>query len=194
MKSTIVSFVILILSFIDISHSLSDFIAHELKCEYLDNPLAIESSHPRLSWTLKEVDPKKQNLTQRAYQIVVASNKNLLNTNKGDLWDTNKVLSDKNIHIPYNGLKLNSRQISYWKVRVWDQNDNPSEFSAVARWQMGLIGPNDWTAQWIGAPKGIQENGTKNLLPVDSEVLTYFELTISLNSFINLCITFELIL
>ncbi len=101
---------------------------------------------------------------------MITSNKSYLNTNKGDLWDTNKALSDKNIHIPYNGLKLNSRQISYWKVRVWDQNDNPSEFSEVAHWEIGLIGPNGWSAQWIEAPKGMQENAIKNVLPVDSEV------------------------
>jgi alpha-L-rhamnosidase len=112
----------------------------------------------------------KQNLSQKAYQIVVASTQALLDSNKGDLWDTNKVLSNKNAHILYNGKKLLSRQRAHWKVKVWDQNDFESEFSPDSRWETGFIGPNDWTAQWIGAPKGMQTNATQNVLAVDHEV------------------------
>jgi len=155
---------------IHISYSLNDIKAVELKCEYLSNPLAVESPRPRLSWILKENNPMKQNLSQKAYQIVVASTKALLDTNKGDLWDTNKVLSNKNTHIPYNGVKLHSRQRAYWKVKVWDQNDSESEFSPDSRWETGFVGPNDWTAQWIGAPEGMQTNATQDILPVDLEV------------------------
>jgi alpha-L-rhamnosidase len=170
MKTIIVSLSIFVLNFIHISYSLSDIKPVELKCEYLRNPLAIESLHPRLSWILEENDPKKQNLSQKAYQIVVASTKALLDANKGDLWDTNKVLSNKNAHISYNGVILHSRQRAYWKVKVWDQNDSESEFSPDGLWETGFIGPNDWTAQWIGAPHGMQANASKNLLPADNEV------------------------
>ncbi len=171
MKLTIVLFkIFFIVNFIHISYSLSDIKPVELKCEYLRNPLAIESPNPRLSWILKENDPIKQNLSQKAYQIVVASTQALLDANKGDLWDTNKVISNKNAHILYNGVKLHSRQRAYWKVKVWDQNDSESEFSPDSLWKTGLIGTNDWTAQWIGAPKGMQTNATQNVLPVDLEV------------------------
>jgi alpha-L-rhamnosidase len=171
MKLTITSLkIFFIINSIHISYSLSDIKPVELKCEYLHNPLAVESLHPRLSWILKENDPMKQNLSQKAYQIVVASTQALLDANKGDLWDTNKVLSDKNAHILYNGVKLHSRQRAYWKVKVWDQNDSESEFSPDSRWETGFVGPNDWTAQWIGAPEGMQTNATQDILPVDLEV------------------------
>jgi alpha-L-rhamnosidase len=173
MKTTTVSLSIFFLNFIHISYSLSDIKPVELKCEYLLNPLAVESPRPRLSWILEENDPKKQNLSQKAYQIVVASTKALLDSNKGDLWDTNKVLSNKNAHISYNGVKLHSRQRAYWKVKVWDQNDSESEFSPDARWETGFIGPNDWTAHWIGAPNGMQANASQNILPADHEVLNF---------------------
>jgi len=171
MKLTISLLSILILNLIDNSYSLGDIVAQDLKCEYLHNPLAIESAHPRLSWILKEVDPSKQNLSQKAYQILVASDKTLLDENKGDLWDSNKVLSNKNTHISYNGANLGPMKKAYWKVRVWDQNDAVSDYSSVAHWDRGLLSANDWmNALWIGAPKGTQENATKNVQAADSQV------------------------
>jgi alpha-L-rhamnosidase len=176
MNVTIVLLSIFILNFVKSSLSLSDITANDLKCEYLINPLAIESPHPRLSWTLKEVDSKKQNLTQKAYQILVSSDKSLLDSNKGDLWDTNKVLSNSNTHIAYNGVKLGSRNRSFWKVRVWDQNDSVSDYSSVAFWETGLIEENDWTAEWIGAPEGLQQNATHNVSATDSVVMKFIAL------------------
>lgn len=40
-----------------------------LRCEYLENPLAIDVTHPRLSWTLHS---EERNQRQLAYRIVVA--------------------------------------------------------------------------------------------------------------------------
>jgi len=153
------------------SYSIGDITANELKCEYLREPLAVEKRHPRLSWTLKEVDSTKQNLTQTAYQILVASNKNLLSNNSADLWDTGKVISNNSVHVLYYGVALNASQRAYWKVRVWDQNDSASDYSSVTKWESGLIGKNSWSAKWIKAPAGLQRNATKNLSDVDTQLI-----------------------
>jgi len=158
------------LNLITNSYAISDITPNQLKCEYLINPLAIETQHPRLSWILEGTDASKQNLSQKAYQILVATDEKLLEKETADLWDTKKVFSNKSTHIPYNGLELKSRQNCFWKVRVWDQNDVMSELSSVAKWQMGLIGQNDWTAKWIGAEKGLQLGATKNLQEFDANV------------------------
>jgi len=42
-----------------------------LRCEYLTEPLAIDNSHPRLSWTIECSDPARHALAQTAYQILV---------------------------------------------------------------------------------------------------------------------------
>lgn len=141
----------------------------DLKVEYLHNPLAIESAEPRLNWILKEVDSSQQNLTQTAYQILVASTKNLLNNDTADLWDSKKVVSDQSVHIHYKGSQLKSRQQCFWKVKVWDQNDKASDFSSIAKWEMGLLNRNEWTAKWIAAPDGMQHNATLNVADVDSK-------------------------
>src|SRR5512140_3068818 len=59
-----------------------------LRCEYLENPLGIDRTAPRLSWWV--VDDRR-GAKQTAYQIVVASEAELLKADKGDLWDTGKV-------------------------------------------------------------------------------------------------------
>lgn len=119
----------------------------EPRCEYHVNPLGIDVVDPRLSWQL-ESDQRDQQ--QSAYRILVASSQELLKKNKGDLWDTGKVPSDESIQIVYQGTALTSRQYCYWKVMVWDEENEPSVWSKPALWSMGLLEPTDWIAQWIG--------------------------------------------
>jgi alpha-L-rhamnosidase len=119
-----------------------------LRCEYLTDPLGIDASNPRLSWILSS---DQRGERQTAYQILVASSLDLLNANTGDLWDSGKVISDETSQIAYGGEPLGSRQNCFWKVRTWDHDGNPSAWSSTARWQMGLLQPSDWKAEWIAA-------------------------------------------
>ena len=119
----------------------------ELKCEYSINPLGIDSQHPRLSWVLTS---SKRAQTQSAYEIVIASSEEDLAADRGDVWSTGKVSSDQSIQVPYEGKALESGKRYYWKVRVWDQDGNPTKFSAPNFWEMGLLSPSDWQGQWIG--------------------------------------------
>lgn len=118
-----------------------------LRCEYLPNPLGIESLHPRLYWIL---DSKRRNEAQSAYQILVASSPDDLKADHADLWDSGKILSNQSIHIAYDGKPLHSGQAAWWKVRVWDKQGRESAYSAPAHWEMGLLTPSDWKSQWIG--------------------------------------------
>jgi len=90
-----------------------------LRCEYLENPLGIDMQRPRLSWIIESDQPLQQ---QTAYQILVSSGKELLDQEKGDLWDSGKVSSEKSINIPYSGKLLKSAMRCFWKVRVWDKD------------------------------------------------------------------------
>jgi alpha-L-rhamnosidase len=120
----------------------------DLRCEYLTDPLGIDAASPRLSWvdTSGQRDEK-----QIAYQIMVASSPQLLAGDQGDLWDTGSFLSDQSAQIVYAGKPLVSRERCYWKVRAWDSGGHPGAWSPVAQWQMGLLQPDDWKAQWIAA-------------------------------------------
>ena len=41
-----------------------------IRCEYTINPISIETRSPRLSW---EIESNQKDITQKAYQILVAS-------------------------------------------------------------------------------------------------------------------------
>jgi alpha-L-rhamnosidase len=125
-------------------------IAH-LICEYRSNPLGIDILQPRLSWQLQS-ESAQRGARQTAYQILAASSGDFLEKDQGDLWDTGKVTSDQSVHVVYGGKPLVSRQRIWWKVRAWNEDDRPSDYSSPAWWEMGLLQRHDWTAQWISAP------------------------------------------
>ncbi len=118
-----------------------------LMCEYLINPQGVDVLQPRLSWVVKS-DQRAQ--VQTAYQILVADTVEALEANRGTLWDSGRVDSADSVHIVYQGTPLHSGLLCWWKVRVWDGTGHVSPYSAPATWQMGLLEPRDWQAQWIG--------------------------------------------
>ena len=127
-----------------------------LRCEYLNNPLGVDVSQPRLSWKLESTPTAQRGQMQSAYRILVAESKAALAAEHGDLWDSGKIASDRNILITYAGKSLVSRQFCWWKLRIWDQNDKVSNWSEPAQWSMGLLQQNDWKARWIGINGGDQ--------------------------------------
>src|SRR5690606_20257759 len=123
-------------------------VPYELRCEYATTPLGIDDPHPRLSWKLRSADPLQRGVTQSAYQILVASERDVLDQDLGDLWDSGKVVSSDTLHVVYRGEPLEAGRRVWWKVRVWDQSGAVSRYSARTWWEMGL--PSDqWHAEWI---------------------------------------------
>ena len=66
-----------------------------LRCEYVENPIGIGETQPRLSWALASNQRDQQ---QSAYQIQVSTHPE---TFEGDLWDTGRVASSESLHIVY---------------------------------------------------------------------------------------------
>jgi len=118
-----------------------------LKCDYLSNPIAIDNEQPVLSWQLTSLQKAKR---QQAYQVLVASSPSVLAQGKGDYWNSGKVRSANSTQVVYTGKALTSRQKAYWKVMVWDEKGQPSEWSSINSWQIGLLLIADWKAKWIG--------------------------------------------
>ena len=130
--------------------ALASVVVANLWCENAEVPLAIDTVHPGLSWQLQA---EGKGVSQVAYQILVASTPEKLAKNAGDLWDSGKVKSDQSQFVPYGGKDLQSRQSCAWKVRVWDKDDQPSQWSKPANWTMGLLKSDDWSARWIMASR-----------------------------------------
>ncbi len=132
------------------------FPAQGLRCEYLSNPLGIDVQKPRLSWML---DPSANLRSQSAYRVLVASTSAILHSDRGDLWDSGRVVSGQSTWVEYGGKKLVSGQRVYWKVRIWSDGGEGSLWSNQATWSMGLLQASDWDSKWIGEgrPAGTAE-------------------------------------
>lgn len=124
----------------------ADIRVSRLTTEYMENPFGMDIRHPRFSWEMKA---DKRSQEQMAYHILVASSLDRLNENNGDVWDSKKVESNQSNNIVYNGKELQSEKTYYWKVRVWDKENKLSQWSKPAAFEMGLLQPSDWQANWI---------------------------------------------
>ena len=123
--------------------------AVRLKTEYLQDPLGIDIPHPRLFWTCED------GITQSAFQILAA-------TDGRTVWDSGKVPSGS-MHADYPNA-LASRQRVSWRVRLWDENDDPGAWSSEAFFEMGLLNASDWSALWIAGDYPVRK---KQRYPVD---------------------------
>ena len=111
------------------------------------NPLGIDNETPSFAWVLSS---DSRSAYQAAYRIVVSSSEDKLNS--GDyIWDTGKVTSDTSTGVTYSGPALQSQQRYFWKVCVWNQHDNVSEWSENGWFETAFLNASDWgAAQWIG--------------------------------------------
>jgi alpha-L-rhamnosidase len=159
-----------------------------LLCEYRVNPIGIDATPPRLSWTLQS---GRRGARQTAYQVLVASNEETLGKDQGDLWDSGKIVSPSGTLQPFGGAALQSRQRCFWKVRVWNESDQPGPWSSVARWSMGLLNAADWQCSYIklneadGDPNcpWLRKSFSLDYAPSDARVyvnsLGYYELYVN---------------
>lgn len=117
-----------------------------LKTEYKVNPLGIDKLKPRLSW---HIEDDKTNVLQTAFQVICASSLKELKKEENLIWNSGKVVSDQSVHVVYGGKTLQSAQGVCWKVKVWNNYGDESDWSEPAYFQMGLLNPSDWKAKWI---------------------------------------------
>ena len=122
--------------------------AIRLRTEYLKDPLGIDIQNPRLFWNCE--GGKKQ----AAWRI-------LAQTDGKTVWDSGKVApSSMRAEFPE---QLVSRQRVEWKVKLWDKSGE-GEWSEPAFFEMGLLTPSDWKAEWIA---GNYKVNRKKRYPVD---------------------------
>lgn len=118
------------------------------------NPIGYYEPKPRFSWLFAPSDGASK--SQSAYQIQVSSSPTGL-LNKPDKWDSGKVQSSAMSWVDYQGKPLTSREVVFWRVRIWDDNNKVSQWSEVAKIELGLLNNSDWKAVWIGAPATKEE-------------------------------------
>jgi alpha-L-rhamnosidase len=113
----------------------------KLRCEALENPLGIDALRPRLSW---QMESRARDARQAAFEVLVSTR---LDISKPDVWDSGRIDSQAE-GIDYAGPALDSARRYYWTVRIWPRSGGPV-VAKPAWWEMGLLSPSDWKAQWI---------------------------------------------
>lgn len=99
--------------------------AIRLRCEYLNDPIGVDFTHPRLMWNVEG------GVKQTAYRIVT------------EKWDSGKVASSA-MHADY-PKALSDRERVSWRVCLWDENDEAGDWRE-AFFETGI---SAWQAQWI---------------------------------------------
>jgi len=115
-----------------------------LKCEHLFNPLGIDNPHPRFSWMIED---KRIGAKQTAFQLFVDTDSVNVVENKGQYWDTGKIISESILET-YAGKPLNPFTKYFWKLISWNQHGIPTT-SEIATFETGVMQISNWEGHWI---------------------------------------------
>ena len=119
----------------------------ELRTLAMVDPLGIGDPRPPFGWRLSATGPA---LTT-AFQVQVAGTEERLAAGRPDLWDSGEVAGDDQ-QCRYGGTPLPARTAACWRVRVRDESGGWTGWSATARFELGLLAPDDWSASWVSHP------------------------------------------
>jgi len=131
-------------------------IAH-LKTDHQTTPLGFDNPVPEFSWIDQS---SERGMLQTAFEIQVSNDQEKLDAGIGNFWQTGKISGNQTFGIPYSGKTLQSFTRYFWKVRVWNQHDEVSEWSQPSWFETGMMKPTDWKAKWIS---------DQRLLPLNDE-------------------------
>lgn len=143
-----------------------------LRCEYLTEPLAVQTDSPRFSW---EISARESDYRQSGFEIRVASGNNQKSLKNADRWDSGLISSHETKQIVYDGEPLQPNTSYYWSVRSWDQNNEPGKWSEPAHFHTRHA-VDTWKAKWIGMPPS-QAAPNDYSIPPSPMIRKEFELT-----------------
>ena len=112
-----------------------------MRCDYMDNPIGFDLDSPVFGWV---VEAEGYDRMQSAYQLQIAESADF-----GHLvYDSGKVASDVSVAVKPE-ITFKPRTPYHWRVRVWDEAGQESNYSAPATFETAR-GKEPWQAKWIG--------------------------------------------
>ncbi len=108
--------------------------AVNLRTEHRINPMGIGERKPFLSWNCQDGE------RQTAYEIRAYEGKR-------EIWNSGCVKT-AGMHAVF-GAEAGSRMRITWKIRLWDEQEQPGEWSSEAVFELGLLEKELWKAKWI---------------------------------------------
>lgn len=115
-----------------------DGLPTQLKIDQLSNVIEriqyaeIRSSKPTFSWIVPSSGP---NTTQSAWQVQLATSRQAFEDDANSatmFWDSGKTIDSNSTSVAYGAPQpLNESTVYFWRVRIWDQNDQVSDWSEI---------------------------------------------------------------
>lgn len=126
--------------------SQSEIHFHKLTCDFKNNPIDIDNRSPAFRWIMNS---QSNDQLQSAYEVIVSDRYEEIEKYKGGVWHSGKVNSSNSTHVKFQGNPLKSFTKYYWRVRVFDNANQTTEWSDIASFETSMIEESDWSAIWI---------------------------------------------
>ena len=107
----------------------------DLTVELIREPkseVKVLDTKPEFGWTVP-----LESKNQSAYQILVASSKENIDKNIGDVWNSKQVRSNQSSNVEYKGNPLQIDKTYFWKVRIWDKENRLVNYSVAQQFTTG---------------------------------------------------------
>jgi alpha-L-rhamnosidase len=117
-----------------------------LTIEFIREPskTRITSPGPVFGWIVPQLA-----VTQKGYQILVASGIDKIERNIGDVWDSKVIRERQSINVGYQGKPLQENTTYYWKVRIFDKDNRISEYSKPQMFVTGTFDKSPITQNYF---------------------------------------------
>ncbi|SFF89556.1 alpha-L-rhamnosidase [Salegentibacter agarivorans] len=116
----------------------------DLVCEYLKDPIGIDTEKPRFRWKIATED---KNVHQVAYEMYIGTDSIAVSEGEGNIWQSGTVRDSVNLAV-YDGPSLNPFTKYFWRIKVLDQDNAVSATSEVASFETGIMN-EEWKGSWI---------------------------------------------
>lgn len=137
-------------SFLNILASAQSVQIYDLSCEYLVNPLGIDSESPRFRWRINLVS---QTAKAVSWQLMLSKDSAALAEGRSVLWGTT-MRTDAAQSAVYDGPALEPFTRYFWRVHIIDES-GLSCLSPVNWFETGFMQRAPWHGQWISDANNI---------------------------------------
>lgn len=111
----------------------------------------VGTARPTLSWTVNDT---ARDEVQTGYEVRVVDLPSDRDPTGTQVWDSGQVSAAASTGVQYAGPALRSDHTYEWTVRTWNRESEQSPWSKPQRFDVGLLGVEDWQASWLKANDG----------------------------------------
>lgn len=140
--------IIICLTFIIQSCRVENIRINNLKCEYVKDPIGVDTTSPRFSWEYES--DQNAAFEQGFIQLFFSENRDALkDLDSEQVCKTQKIDSDISFY-RYDSLNnLQPNTTYYWKVIAWDKKQEKKIESPISQFRTAFFKGSDWSAVWI---------------------------------------------